>query len=372
MTIPELVDKLNLAMFVFNQQLKRVCGDINQVVYLSSSINRPVVVLPGESPEPVQAYVCIVRKDKVYEVYIYLHLIHSNRPVIYQWDQGAVSRDQISQVQQEALSFTESMGFMMSDLRWRELTPEEKEELYNSLPIFFEDISRFKEEVEEEILEIEPAEEEELVVEPIEETPETVTEGDFSLDESAFAEEEQTEGEQLPEIPSSQPTKEVEVSEEDILLDQLEIKEESEQESATSVPEVKIEIEEEPEAEQGSEQVPVSEPMEEVVSEPEFKEQAPAPSAPEPEPQAEEEEILINLEAEPDSAPVEPVLEPKPEVSAPREAEEKEEVEEVVIFAPQQAPEESREEKPAQEKMEQISSLTEEEKELIARLLAMF
>jgi len=371
LTSPELVDKLNLAMFVLNQQLKRVCEDINQVVYLSSSINRPVVVLPGESPEPAQAYVCIVRKDKVYEIYIYLHLIHSNRPIIYQWDQGAVSRDRVSQVQQEALSFTESMGFMMSDLRWRELAPAEKEELYNSLPIFYEDISRFKEEVEEEILEIEPAEEEELVVEPIEEAPETVTEGDFSLDESAFAEE-QSEGEQLPEIPSSQPAKEFEVGEEDILLDQLEIKEEPGQESVTSVPEVKIEIEEEPEAETIPEQV--SEPSASVeIAEPEIKEEVSVPFASEPEPQEQEEgeEILINLEAKPDSAPAEPVSEPQPEVSAPAEPEEKKEVEEV-IFSPQQAPEESREEKPAQEKMEQISSLTEEEKELIARFLAMF
>ncbi len=372
MTSSILVDKVNLAMFVLNQQLKRISASIEEVAYLASSINRPVVVLPGESPEPAQAYICIVRKEKGYEVYIYLHLIHSNRPIIYQWDQGAVSRSEVSAVQQEALSFTESMGFMMSDLRWRELAPAEREDLYNSIPLFFEDLSRFKEEVEEEILEIEPAEEEELVVEPIEETPETVTEGDFVLDESAFAEEGgQAEAQELPEIKApEQVPEQAGVSEEDILLDQLEVKEEQVSSPPPPAPEVSIEIEEESEAEAVPEQVPVSEPpAPEVVSEPELKEPAPAPSAPEPEPQVEEEEILINLEAEPPASP-------QPSVEQAREepVSTEEQVEEVVISAPEEKELKPETQKPAPEQVreELETALSEEEKELIARLLAMF
>ena len=371
MTSSILVDKVNLAMFVLNQQLKRISASIEEVAYLASSINRPVVVLPGESPEPAQAYICIVRKEKGYEVYIYLHLIHSNRPIIYQWDQGAVSRSEVSAVQQEALSFTESMGFMMSDLRWRELAPAEREDLYNSIPLFFEDLSRFKEEVEEEILEIEPAEEEELVVEPIEETPETVTEGDFVLDESAFAEEGgQAEAQELPEIKApEQVPEQAGVSEEDILLDQLEVKEEQVSSPPPPAPEVSIEIEEESEAEAVPEQVPVSEPpAPEVVSEPELKEPAPASSAPEP--QEEEEEILINLEAEPSPAPPQPAEEQAREEPVSTE----EQVEEVVISAPEEKELKPETQKPAPEQVreELETALSEEEKELIARLLAMF
>lgn len=206
------------------------------VAYLAASVNKPVVVLPGKSPEPAQAWVGIIISGKAFEVYIYLYCIHSNQGLLYRWDGGAVSKEVATGVQKEALGFTESMGFMMSDLKWREQSQEGRLGLFNSTPMFFQDLSRFKQEVEEEILEIEPADsEQEIVVEPLREEPaETVTEGDFVIHAEAFVEapgqpEQEIAPEQLkdlepaaPAAPAAGQAQKAEPSEEDLLLDQLE------------------------------------------------------------------------------------------------------------------------------------------------------
>jgi len=226
-------------MFVQEQQKYWVEAKPENVAYIASSVNRPVVVLTGKPPQPAQAYVGIVHSPRGYEIYVYLHCIHSNEGLLFRWDQGAVSKDNAPVVQKEAIGFAESMGFMMSDLRWREQNASGRADMFNSVPMFFQDLSRFKEQVEEEVLEIEPAEEE-LLVEPVEEAPETVTEGDFVIHEEAFAEPGKGRPEEpvpplgeLPDLaPASVSQPQAEVSEEDILLENLEMKEEPEPVSA--------------------------------------------------------------------------------------------------------------------------------------------
>ncbi len=206
----------------------------DQVAYLATSVNRPIVVPPGRSPEPAQAYVCILRSPKGYEFYIFLHLITSNLGLLYKWDAGVMPKETVPQVQQAATEFTESMGFMMNDLRWREMAPDQKEQLYNSMPAFFQDLSRFQEQVEEEVLEIEPVADE-LVVESVEEQESSVTEGDFVIQAEAFAEQ-KPEGTILDEVMvppleqslSASPEPGQAPAEEDILLENLELKEDLE------------------------------------------------------------------------------------------------------------------------------------------------
>ena len=319
-----------LDMFVQSKEKAWIEAKIDEVVYLSGSVNRPVVVLPDYSPEPAQAYVCIVRRDKGYEVYVYLHLIHSNVPILYVWDAGAVPKELVPDVRRSALEFTESMGFMMSDYRWRELKPQEKQEVYNSVPIFFQDISSFKEEVEEEMLEIEPAEEEELVVEPVEEEPETITEGDFVLKEEVF-EQEEDKGLEVAELPDIKAEQAKEMSEEDILLEQLEIKEEAgavepeqaepaqQAPSASKVPQITVEVEEE-----------ASEQAEQTVSQAEVQiEVEEEPTEEQPSAQQKEEEIFIEIEEEP-KAPEVKVEEAQPIKEAPQESEPEKTLEQVI------------------------------------------
>jgi len=329
-------------MFIVEQSQYWVNAKPEQVVYLSTSANRPIVIPPGQQPEPAQSYICILHTERGYEIYIFLHLIHSNQGLLYVWDGGAVSKDMAFKLQENAFEFTGSMGFIMTDLRWKELKPEARIELFNSVPLFFQDLSRFKEEIAEEVLEIEPSGEEELIVEPVkEELTETVTAGDFVISEETFDEppkEERGFGD-LPELSG------VEIgpegtqltgagNEEDVLLDQLEVREETETISSPRTPE----------APSVSSKGIIMEPAEEEIKIPFVEESPPLPRPTGPgsqaqvisssEAESEIEEVVINIPAE---APVE-------------EAESsKEQVEEVVLSSisepkPIQAP--GRESKP--------------------------
>lgn len=171
-------------MFELDQGQSWVDTTPEGVAFIGTSVNRPAVAPPDRLPEAAQAYITTIRRDKnLFEVFIYLHLVTSNVGLLYRWDDGAVPRDMVTTLQQNALEFTETMGFMMSDLRYRQLSPEEKQGLFESTPVFHQDLSRFK--AEEEIQEVEPEEigESELVIEPIEEpAAEEVTAGDFVLE----------------------------------------------------------------------------------------------------------------------------------------------------------------------------------------------
>jgi len=396
-------------MFIADQVNYWVESRPENLLYLSSSVNQPVAVLPGKSPEPTQAYIAIVYANKAYDLFIYLHGIHSNQGVLYRWDGGAVGKDQVPNIQREALGFTESMGFMMAEIRLRELAAPQKAEVYNNTPIFFQDLSRFKQQVEEEILEIEPADQvQELTVEPVEEPAETVTVGDFTIHEEAFAESSQAQPEmtldELPDLepipaatpsppakpvqyvqapsPPARPTQQVEpppapkpapqvqqmpapapaqpeVSEEDLLLDSLEIKEEPA--PAPVAPQVHapkeeqnliIEIDETPEPAEPPPQPVVAEEMRIDIEEPAAVAEAvlePAPAAiiTEPEPIAEPVQEEVVIDAQPEPAREEEVMisveaEPEPAVSQVQEAvpepEPMMEVEEVVMSAPAAEP----------------------------------
>jgi hypothetical protein len=255
-------------MFELDQEQSWVEAKLDEIVFIATSINRPAVAPPDRSPEPAQAYICTIRRGNLFLVHIYLHLISSNIGLLYRWDAGGVPREVVSTLEQNALEFSESMGFMMSDLRYRELSPEEKQGLFESTPLFHHDLSRFK--AEEEIQEIEPEEigETELVIEPIEEPgTESVTEGEFVLGEESAEAQVQPPAEVIPEtepaspapkpaamgpdlageeveeillegveeIPEPPPSS-AEPSEEDIMLDNLEIKEEQVQASPAPAP----------------------------------------------------------------------------------------------------------------------------------------
>ncbi len=246
-------------MFELDQGQSWVESTAEDVVFLATSVNRPAVAPPDRRPEPAQAYILSVRRDNLFEVFIYLYLVTSNVGLLYKWDAGAVPRDLVNTLQQNALEFTETMGFMMSDLRYRQMSPTEKMDLFESTPVFFEDLSRFK--TEEEIQEIEPEDvgESELVIEPIDEQgQDTITEGNFVFEaeqtpqpgparaKAAAGEPGGLKGEEVEEIflegierSATAAEEEPVVEEEDIALDNLEVEVEVEVETKKKAPVVK-------------------------------------------------------------------------------------------------------------------------------------
>jgi hypothetical protein len=133
-----------------------------EVLDIYNSINQSMVVVPQREPEKAQAFIASVYKQNLYHAYIYLYLSVANEGLLYRWSGGGVPGDQLNDIYQAALEFTESMGFMMDDMRYRDKSPGEKADIFAEVPLFHEDISFMKEhQVEEDAVE-------ELVIESVE------------------------------------------------------------------------------------------------------------------------------------------------------------------------------------------------------------
>jgi len=115
-----------------------------EVLDVYNSINRSMVVVPSREPEKAQAFIASVYKENLYHAYIYLYLSVTNEGLLYRWSEGGVPGDQLNGIYQAALEFTESMGFMMDDMRYRDKAPEEKAHVFAEVPLFHEDISFMK------------------------------------------------------------------------------------------------------------------------------------------------------------------------------------------------------------------------------------
>jgi len=316
-------------MFELESQQSWVDAQPGEVIYLATSINRPAVAPPKQSPESSQAYICSIRKREGFYVYIYLHLMSSNTGLLYRWSEGAVKSDQVATLQHNALEFTESMGFMMDDLRFSELPPEQKGEVFSQAPVFHQDISFLKppDESVSELEVVEPEETEgsadELDIETVEETEnvppeeaggaasesgvEEITLDVMTADEVAPAVAE-AEPDPAPALPSEDDVAldaiSAEVSEEDILLDRLEAGGEA---LPAEAADDSVSIEMESEGEESSALLDALEAQE--------AEAPPLPSTQGAEP--EEEEVEITVEGEETEAPAPPPQPATRPVAAP-------------------------------------------------------
>jgi len=301
-------------MFELDSRQSWVEAQPHELVYLATSINRPAVAPPKRSPESAQAYICSIRKREGFYVYIYLHLMSSNTGLLYRWSKGAVRNEMVPALQQNAMEFTESMGFMMDDLRFSELPPEQQGEVFSQTPIFHQDISFLKppdESVSEiEVIETEETEgsADELIIEAVEEAEAASTEEvggeasesgveEITLDVMTADEIAPGVAEAEPEPNPAFPSEDdiaidavpAEVNEEDILLDRLEATGEALAAEAGPEPaDDSVSIELESEGDESSALLDALEAQE--------AEAPPLPPTPAAEP--EEEEVEITMEGE--------------------------------------------------------------------------
>lgn len=131
-------------MFVPAPELKRVATPKERVVAIIESINANNVAIPGTDTEPTQAYIVGVRNpDNSFSVLIYLHQIVSNRPAIYVCEPRSIPLTNYPEVEANAIEFVESMGFMVDNVNFRRLGPQQQEKVLERVPAFHEDLSRF-------------------------------------------------------------------------------------------------------------------------------------------------------------------------------------------------------------------------------------
>jgi hypothetical protein len=124
-------------MFSIDETQTHIPATREQVVAVLESINQPHVVLPGKAPQAAQAYLCGLRNpNATFSVFVYLLLKQSHEPVIYLGTERQFPLEHYREAEAEAITFVESMGFMMENTHFRNQPAEAQEDLLKRIPAF--------------------------------------------------------------------------------------------------------------------------------------------------------------------------------------------------------------------------------------------
>jgi Tfp pilus assembly protein PilF len=123
-------------MFSIDERLRGLPAVKEQVVQLYQSLNAPHLAVPGLRAGPATGYVLGLRGPNGFAVFVYLYLAESGECAVYVPSNGTVAGDKYQEEEAEALSFTESMGFLMDNLNFRARPGDEQDEMIRNLPIF--------------------------------------------------------------------------------------------------------------------------------------------------------------------------------------------------------------------------------------------
>jgi hypothetical protein len=114
------------------------------IVAIIESINKPMVAAAGKPLESTKAYILGMRQASgLYSIYVYLHLLQSKECLIYLHDPGEIAMEAYHETEIEALQFVESMGFMVDNCNFRNLSPQQQQALLDQMPMFSEDLEEF-------------------------------------------------------------------------------------------------------------------------------------------------------------------------------------------------------------------------------------
>lgn len=112
-----------------------VTPDPERIAALYEATNQPLVQPAGRSAQPAQAMVVAVVARTGYEVMVALTLTETGENVIYAGQPVAAS--ELAQTIEEALTFAESMGFILDASGWSNLDAARRAELIDRIPSFW-------------------------------------------------------------------------------------------------------------------------------------------------------------------------------------------------------------------------------------------
>jgi hypothetical protein len=108
-----------------------------QVVAIIESINQPQISVPGKTSQLVTSHLCGVRNPNgSFSIYVGLHLTKTGENVIYVSERAQLSVEEYREVEVEGLHFLESMGFMLDNLNFRNLSPDVQDQTFKRIPVF--------------------------------------------------------------------------------------------------------------------------------------------------------------------------------------------------------------------------------------------
>lgn len=115
-------------MFHVDPTLAFVPASREQVIAIVESLNRPQISIPTKSVQAAQGYLCGVRNaNGTASVFAVLHLLESAENVVYVHEPQELRPDAYVPAEAEGTQFLESMGFMLEDLNFRHMSPEQQE-----------------------------------------------------------------------------------------------------------------------------------------------------------------------------------------------------------------------------------------------------
>ena len=108
-----------------------------QLVAVVESINQPQVSIPGKAPQQVVGHLAGVRNaNGTFSIYVGLYLPKVGENVVYVHDRRQLTVDEYREVEVEGLQFLESMGFMLDNLNFRNLSAETQDQTLKRIPLF--------------------------------------------------------------------------------------------------------------------------------------------------------------------------------------------------------------------------------------------
>jgi hypothetical protein len=125
-------------MFTVEPRFDCIPATRTQVVSVHASLNRPHIGVPGKAAQEVQAYIVGVSVGAgSMTAFVYLYLTATREAAIYiDPDNLRVAPSAYSDAEAEAIGFVESMGFMLENLNYQALAPDQQDALIKSLPCF--------------------------------------------------------------------------------------------------------------------------------------------------------------------------------------------------------------------------------------------
>ncbi len=131
-------------MFTVNHSLQKLDAQPSDVITLLVSTNRPIVAVTGPSQQ-ADAFIVSVRKGKSQPVVICFHIIQEGERLFYTADKDPTSESARIALEQEAVRFTEDMGFMMVRESFDGFSPEKRSEYVTNLAPFVDNFQESQE-----------------------------------------------------------------------------------------------------------------------------------------------------------------------------------------------------------------------------------
>ncbi|HYG67023.1 MAG TPA: hypothetical protein VD838_05165 [Anaeromyxobacteraceae bacterium] len=124
-------------MFQPDPSIQFIPATREQVFAVVESINQPPVSLPGKPAQPVSGHLCGIRNGNgTFSIYVVLNVPRTGENVVYVHDRRQLGAEAYRDVEVEALQFLESMGFMLDNLNFRNLSAAVQDETLARIPAF--------------------------------------------------------------------------------------------------------------------------------------------------------------------------------------------------------------------------------------------